>query len=342
MSGFCPHPFNRVHLATNGDVYICCRAWCNVSLGNIFNSDFEAIWNSDNAKLIRESIFDGSFRFCNKKMCPLIVSGRHETSGAPIRFKEIYEKKQWKLDFGPEHISVNYDNSCNIQCKACRNHLIMIDKENAQKLIEFNNSLINSDLFKNAKRVLVGGNGEVFASPVYLDFLSRMDEKKYPNLKITIRTNGQLLNPANWEKINNAHYAIDEVNISIDAATKNTYEEIRYGGKFDKLLGNLEFIKKLKRNNQFLLIVNFLVQQRNFTEMIPFVKLAKKYDVDTINFSQLDNRGTYSHEEYSCLAVQKKEHSQFKELENIVNDPIFDDPKIFLSNLSFLRKTQKI
>jgi len=338
MSGFCPYPFNRVHISQNGEVYVCCEAWLKVSIGNIFNSDFETIWNSDIAQSIRESVFDGGFKFCNKELCPTIVSGSYEKGNIPAEFKGIYEKRQWKLDFGPEHISLNYDNSCNIQCKSCRKNLKMIDKVNAQRLIKFNDFLINSNLFKETKRVLLSGAGEVFASPVYMDFLYKMDEKKFPNLKITIRTNGLLLNPVNWGKIKNAHYAIDEINISIDAATKNTYEQVRYGGKFDKLINNLEFVKKLKNNNHYILTTNFVVQWQNFKEMIPFIELAKEFNFDNIMFSQLDNIGTYSSEEYNSLAVHKQDHPQFKELIEIINKPIFKDPIIFLGNLSFLRE----
>ena len=341
MSRFCLNPFIRAHLAAGGNVYVCCRSWMGISLGNIFESDFSDIWNSETAKTVRESILDGSFRFCRGSVCPRIVTGEVERETIPSKFKAAVENKQWRLDTGPEHLSLNYDNSCNLHCKSCRKRIKAINDESAKRIIAFQDSLLDSDLFKGVHRVVVTGAGEPFASKVFMDFFQKLDESKHPQLKITLRTNGILLTPENWERIKKAHYAIDAILVSIDAARKKTYQILRPGGDFDKLLVNLEFLKRLKKNKNFKIGFNFVVQEQNFREMSGFVKFARRLSCDEVTFTQLMDLGTYSREEYSRLAVHQPGHPQFPKLKKILRQSIFRSPIVFFNNLSHLLKDEK-
>jgi len=211
-----------------------------------------------------------------------------------------------------------------------------MDNEKVQRIIKFQDSLLDSDLFKGVQRVVISGSGEVFASKVYMDFLQKLDDTKHPGLKITLRTNGILLTPENWAKIKNAHYAIDVVSISIDAATKNTYRRLREGGDFNRLMANLELLEQLKRNNKFKIWLNFVVQEQNFEEMPAFLELGRRFDCDKVAFAQLENKGTYSQEEYTRLAVHQPDHPQFQKLKSIIRTPIFKTPMVSFQNLSHL------
>lgn len=336
MKRFCIYPFTQAQINANGNVYVCCKSWSGVSLGNIFKNDFVDIWNSETAKALRESIYDGSFRFCRSSVCHAIISGLVDRGTIPTKFKDVAANKQWRLDTGPECLSLNYDNSCNLHCKSCRNIVKMMDNEKVQRIIKFQDSLLDSDLFKGVQRVVISGSGEVFASKVYMDFLQKLDDTKHPGLKITLRTNGILLTPENWAKIKNAHYAIDVVSISIDAATKNTYRRLREGGDFNRLMANLELLEQLKRNNKFKIWLNFVVQEQNFEEMPAFLELGRRFDCDKVAFAQLENKGTYSQEEYTRLAVHQPDHPQFQKLKSIIRTPIFKTPMVSFQNLSHL------
>lgn len=335
MEKFCSYPFKRAHLSVGGDVYVCCSAWMRKSIGNIFKESFNQVWNSKNAAEIRQSIFDGSFRFCKKDICPRIISGQIEKEAISDKFKAIIEAKKLHLDNGPEEISLNYDYSCNLYCKSCRNERKIMDKETAEKLIRFQDSFLDSELFKSARCLTVTGVGEPFASRVFMDLFNKIDRSKNQNLKITLRTNGMLLTPENWEKIKNVHFAIDLISISIDAASKKTYHSLRNGGDFKKLLKNLSFLKELKKKNNIKVRLNFVVQKQNLKEMPKFVKLAKKFNCDKVVFSKLMNLGTYSGE-YTQLAVHNPGNPDFRKLKKVINKPIFKDPIVVFSNLSNL------
>jgi MoaA/NifB/PqqE/SkfB family radical SAM enzyme len=208
--------------------------------------------------------------------------------------------------------------------------------EESESLKKFQDSLLRSNTFKNVRRIAVTGSGDPFASKVFMDLLNKIDKNRYPNLKISLRTNGVLLTPSKWELLDNVHYAIDSISISIDAATEKTYRTLRRGGDFHKLMSNLRFLKKLKRNKRIKVGVNFVAQLANYKEMPRFVKLAKTFDCDEVAFTQLMNRGTYSPAEYLKAAVHKPTHEQHQHLIKIINKSIFRDPIVSLGNLSNL------
>lgn len=338
MEGFCPHPFSRAHLSVSGNVYICCAAWTGVSIGNIFQKPFDEIWNSAEAQKFRLSIIDKTFQYCRRKICPRIVSNIIRTQPVSKKYQDIITKKTTYMDEGPIHFSMNYDYSCNMFCTSCRNEKRVISKDRVKELIKFQDDLLKSDLFKNGKRLTITGAGEPFASSVFMDLLNKIDIYSNPDLKILLRTNGNLLNTKNWERIKNAHYAIDQISISIDAATEETYKKLRRGGDFNQLLKNLEFLKEInkEKDSKFKVRLSFVVQQDNFKEMPLFVKLAKDFECDKVAFTQLMDRGTYQDGQFSELTVHNSEHPEHNELLKILRDPLLKDPIISFNNISDL------
>ena len=330
---FCSYPFNRVHLSLDGKVFVCCSAWLNRPIGNIFNQPFNDIWNSQTAQEIRASILDERFTFCRADRCPRIVSGAVENEAREDTFRRFMDEKKVVLETGPRLMSLNYDYSCNLYCESCRKEIRVMDKEKQEELIRFQGTLLKSDYFKQVKRITVTGVGEALASPVYMDLFSRINKDEYPDLKITLRTNGQLLTPRNWGRLENIHYAVDVISISIDAAKKKTYHKLRRGGDFKRLLANLGFLKELKQTFPFTLILHFVVQKANYREMPGFVKLAKKYNSDRVVFAKLFNLGTYTPEHFQEIAVHQPSGPGFSRFKEILKDPVLKDPMVRFGNL---------
>ena len=89
---------------------------------------------------------------------------------------------------------------------------------------------------------------------------------------IYLTTNGILFTEKNWKKIENAHPYIKSVEISIDAATRDTYEnKVRLNGKWDILMDNLDFISSIQTIK--LLRCSFVTQLDNYKEMREFAEL---------------------------------------------------------------------
>jgi wyosine [tRNA(Phe)-imidazoG37] synthetase (radical SAM superfamily) len=98
----------------------------------------------------------------------------------------------------------------------------------------------------------------------------------YPNLKsIHLHTNGTLWNESNWSKMTNVHRFIKSAEISVDAATKDTYENYtRLGGKWEDIQSNLKFIATLP--NLEYVTMSFVVQNSNYKEMEMFYKMSEE------------------------------------------------------------------
>jgi len=130
------------------------------------------------------------------------------------------------------------------------------------------------------------------------------------------------------------------VRVSLDAATPETYAVVRRGGNWRQLMKNLGFLAKLRRGNKFSHIqFNLLVQQRNFREMPLFIKRFLGTMCDSIQFSFLNNWGTWeSKEQYERQCIWKQTHPEFQDFLRVLGDPIFNSPGVRLGNIFEYRK----
>jgi MoaA/NifB/PqqE/SkfB family radical SAM enzyme len=203
-----------------------------------------------------------------------------------------------------------------------------------KKLIKIQEAFLKKDFIKNVETFSIAGEGEPFASKVYLDLLERINQRDFPVLKLNILTNGLLLTPTMWENFKNIHYAINSINVSIDAATGSLYEKIRRGGTFGKLLNNLEFLARLRKENKIAsLTIRFVVYSENFHEIIKFVKLGQEINCDLVFFQLIVKFGGFTDDEYKKLAVHHKSHPKHKEFLKIVKNPILKERIVDSQNL---------
>ena len=84
---FCSVPFNSLEIHNNV-CFVCCPSWLpnKVELSNIPLKD---IYNSEPVVDIRNSILDGSFKYCNKELCPYLSKLlNHGITSGPVTLKE--------------------------------------------------------------------------------------------------------------------------------------------------------------------------------------------------------------------------------------------------------------
>jgi radical SAM protein with 4Fe4S-binding SPASM domain len=108
--------------------------------------------------------------------------------------------------------------------------------------------------------------------------------KRYEIPSVYITTNGLLLNPDLIDKIVRFHY-LTWITVSIDAATRSTYERIRVGGSFDKLIANVREINRAKQrsgSDEPLIGLNFVLMRSNIRELPAVVRLAHELQADSV------------------------------------------------------------
>lgn len=311
----CPLPFKYTEVFNNSQ-YLCCPSWLPVDIwdGNSIQSSF----NSDKAKKIRQSIKDGSYEYCNDIKCPRLSELKKNST--PKHFVKKTENSLKKHNTISEIQTVNFcfDSSCNFQCPSCRSELINATGDERVKIDEKLDEIKN-EISSSVRRLYLSGTADPFYSKSFREFLRTLDSNKFKNLdSIHLHTNASLWNKEMWNKLSAIHPYVKSCEISIDAATKKTYEtKTRIGGKWDVLLKNLEFITTINTIKFF--TFSFVVQDTNFKEMKQFYDMITNYmkgskSKYTVFYNSITNWGTYSEEEYNkknIINTNHKDHIEF-------------------------------
>jgi len=336
----CKLPFEYAELTNNGELSACCYLPRN--FGNAYKGSFRKAWNSFFAKKVRKSMLDGSFRYCDKKRCRSMqyynANLIRKSEVQDERLKNIILNSEISMNSDVRTLSLGMDYTCNLECPSCRTGMRKISKDEVSyQLTNFNS--IMKEIGSQLDMLHISGDGDPFSSKVYHTILLKTDWDKYPNLKIGIQTNGIALHERTWSGLpRSVKSKISYIGISIDGATANTYEKLRLGGKFEKLVSNVEYLANLpdKKEFQISLNLNMIVQVDNYQEMISLIELGKRIGVDKIGFTYMYNWGTFTQKVYEQKAVHLPGHPEHAKLLSILANPIFNDPAIDVGNLTYL------
>lgn len=337
---FCPQPFTMMSVYDDGSLYFCCPALLTISPGSLAEQPLMEAWNSPWARRIRETILDGSYSYCSEINCPRLnvennLLPRNEEVVDPY-LRRIIDEQLTDLPKGPRHISVAFDPTCNLWCPSCRTEMYRCTSSKRQETERIHQYLFGGDL-SDLRLITMSTNGDPFASPFYLRALREIEWSKYSELQIEFITNGLRLTPEMWESVKPCHNNIKCVRVSVNAARPDTFAINQRGGKLEDLLPNLEFISQLRRENRIpLFIMSFYVLENNFREMKEFVQLGRRLGVDHVLFHHYLEPGHIATEDFRRVSVHLPEHPLHEELRDLLQDPIFSDPIVMLTNMRYV------
>ena len=367
---FCPRPF-EVLVSTQstgwssetntteqvmGASYLCdCAAWLPFIAGNVVEAESpDDVWNSSGAQEIRRSILDGDYSYCSRTLCPLIVNDslpRTEEVTAP-RLRRIIDRRETVLDDGPRLIALGHDSSCNLACPSCRVGLVMADKAQNERLDRARDRVILPMLRDRQVGLHLTSWGDPFASRHYRSILEALRHEDFDGVKLFLLTNGLGLTKSVWAAMPHLGEKIVELRVSVDAATKETYEDVRRPGRWEVIHENLRVMGELSRAGTFLrnrfsggvqsvssdlfidarnpisFALAFVVQSANFREMPAFVRLAEEVHADSVVFQRYYSFGHEGGGVFSAKDVASPAHPEHHELQAILEDPILQSPRV--------------
>ncbi|MBB3957011.1 radical SAM protein [Novosphingobium sediminicola] len=334
---FCPTPFEQIDVL-DGSTHLCCASWITQSSGNLGERPWQDVWNSNESMDIRQSIQDGSYRYCNKTACPRIASGtlpkRTDIAARNSFWAEVVEGRLTRMPRGPGRVNLSYDQTCNLYCESCRSHKIASDSAKRESFARMQEEKI-LPMLKDAQLAIVTGSGDPFASKNFRQLIERMTAEEFPDLRFQVMTNAMLLTEREWANFPALHERTAHLRISIDAATGPTHEKLRRGAKWDVMERNLRFASQLRFTGQVKsLDLSFVVQVDNYREMGDCVDLARWLGADNMDFLRLTNWGTFSSNEYAARAVFLPQHPQHETFLAVMADPRLRDPIVRLSDLA--------
>ncbi len=307
----CPRPSDTLLIDKMGSCYLCeCTSWLPQSVGNLQLKSLTEIFRSEMADKIRNSINDGSYRFCNNKQCLYL----HDLKR--VQWKSTTPQVQIK------EIRLAIDDSCNLRCPSCRTEKIFLQKgKQFQMRKDFINQIV---AYINARHkydgdlnIHIGSDGDPFASLIYRYFMKQVPDKKF--LSYTFQTNGLLVKQM-YPRVKHIFRNLKALNLSIDGATKETYEKLRLGGKWEKILENLNFIKSIKQEHGFEFNMHMVVQKDNWQEMTKMLDLAHQYNVNTLYFNPIQDWNTFTN--FDGVRIPQDQPEFQKILEEVKKDPI--------------------
>jgi len=130
--------------------------------------------------------------------------------------------------------------------------------------------------------------GESFLHPKIFEFISYVKDKGIKYVYIT--TNGIPLDKEKIQKIIDS--GLDSIKFSIDAGTEETYEALRVGAKWKKLLENIRMLRKLRDSSGSALRIfaSFLITNDNYNDLVQY-KMVFKDLIDETLYSFVGNQG---------------------------------------------------
>lgn len=285
----CDLPRRHVSVDFEGNCFLCnCEAWLPVPVGKITDFDsLESIWNSPVAKILQDDIDQKKYTWCAVTHCGVTKHNKQQTHYS---------------------LSINIDNSCNLACPSCRREMFMLEDGPEFDLKKDYIKRILTWLEKFDKDILIslGGSGDAIASPILRELV--LNYKPKSNQYFTLGTNGLLLKKI-MPKTNLPVYAYY---ISIDAASKDVYEQVRRPGKWENLIENLEWIAENRGTSE--VRISFVVQQANYKDLPAFIELGKRLDVKC-DIQPLSDWTTWdSYFEHNVADPDHPEHQHFVDI----------------------------
>jgi sulfatase maturation enzyme AslB (radical SAM superfamily) len=336
---FCGVPFNSLEIHNNV-CFVCCPSWLPNKI-ELSEFPLKDIWNSEPVVDVRNSILDGSFKYCSKELCPYLSKlVNYGVTSGPVTLKSDSTINGPIVKNGtPDNIVMNFDRTCNYKCPSCRIDLIV---ENSQgiKRVEKTIEDIDTHFSEHVKTLYITGSGDPFVSVGFRNYLRNFNPQKYPNLKsIYLHTNASMWNKEMWDSMPSIHKYVSTCEISIDAGIKDTYEnKTRLGGNWENLLDNLRFISTLPISVK----TSFVVQDSNYMEMEEFYNLMYSIFGKKVNvfFGKITNWGTFSEGEFKLKQVWDNEHPEHHLFKKELNK-IWKNQNLFHNLYEFIDNTKK-
>lgn len=275
----CVIPWLEMDLSEgNGFGVACCTDWVKIDGVSAYTHGVQNAFNWKGLQVLRRAVFrDRRLSTC-KTACPYMHSDSRSLSAMlrseypGIRRLAAISVGAETVDYTPLALSLGVTTYCNLDCVMCR-------VRGRHKRNEAPSSLYEEllSLAKGIRKLSFTG-GEPLTSRRFLDFLERLDKARFPALTAILITNGTLLTKGLVSRLSRS--VMDNIVISVNAATRTTYSRINVGGDWDTLMKNLGDLADMRRHTGWPkeVVLSFVILRANFQEARAFVHLARSFD----------------------------------------------------------------
>lgn len=170
---------------------------------------------------------------------------------------------------------------CNAKCIMCGGDYFRSGSGRMITFEKFKKMALNLKL-QYFQSIVLAGAGDPLLDRDLIPII-QFARKEYPHIRISITTNGIALSEIIFKSLleNN----VDFINISINSATRKTYQRIMQVDCFDKVCDNVKKLIVLKDKLRKFMRVQFsiAINRLNIEELPALVELGKDIGIDSIN-----------------------------------------------------------
>lgn len=175
------------------------------------------------------------------------------------------------------NLQIDIGYKCNLKCIMCLFSTGIESPKNSMTFDLFEK--IGQKIFPEVRSVTFSGLGEPLLTEDFWQYVECC--RRYDVPHVGFITNGTLLS---GENIKHALSRADYIIVSIDGANKETFEGIRAGAGFERIISNIERLNYLRGDNKAAPSLAFLtvLMNRNIKELPGIVGLAGKMNAEKV------------------------------------------------------------
>lgn len=209
----------------------------------------------------------------------------------------------------PREIEVEITTRCPLKCIMCE-HTYWDEPKKDLSLGEYKYII---DQFQHLRWINTTGEGSSYLNKQFLDILAYTKSK---GIFVKMVESFTMLTEEQIKET--IKLGVERIICSMEGATKETYEKIRVGASFDKVISNLLLFDEWKRKLRSPLpelSFRYILMSTNFSEVFDFIKLINSLGVG----SSIDVVGILDFDEIKSLSI--KERSELiEELKRVANE----------------------
>lgn len=254
----CPLPWLNMIVNVDGEVTPCCywRSYGNsgAGIGNVNRGGFLAVWNAPDYVETRRKIAAGERGTPCDDCVAMKTGGTVETAlqfyGATIDHPRAdtlralmaeYESGEAVLSNPPTALTVVSTASCNIDCTFCNQTPQRVQRMRLEDQVVDEISALAENLTS-----LAWQGGEALLDRRFKKFVEGFDRSRNPLLRLSVVTNGLLATP-DFIAMARQRFAHLAISFSVDSFDKHTYERLRRGSSYDRVMANLRHAVETSR-----------------------------------------------------------------------------------------------
>lgn len=212
----------------------------------------------------------------------------------------------------PAYIHIEPTSVCNLKCPECPTGLGLLSRPQGYLTPEAYERMLGK-LARNAFYLTLYFQGEPLLHPGFTDLVRRAKEYR---LYVVTSTNAQCVNQERARHL--VRSGLDRLIISFDGPNRQTYENYRIGGDWDRVKSAVVELRKARDENNGhgpLLVLQCLIMRGNETQQRRVRELAATLGADKVEFKTMQLMRT--HQRSDLLPLNQK-HARYRWTENQV------------------------